>query len=744
MAENKEIIFLGKKRECPEGPIVYDKEKDIDKEKQKDIDKEKEKDIDKEKEKDIDKEKEKEEPEKKEQTPLKTEKINSIEKSDISENDINNTNNSNNSNSEMKIEKEKETDKDKDKEKQKKPKPKKKSEMTRDEIIIKEIRKKQTKKNLTDLIQKGFANFAKKEEYDFFLFNLIKSLSISLDNFKDFKEDFTYYIYNNLRVLILSKELSEALKKITYNPENETLYKEFLNFTKGRWDKFIKSAEEYNIKLLEDYKKSILPEEKKLKQNLNSNKNNNNNGDDANNNTSNNNTTNTTSNTTSTSTNNTSTNANNNNTDTPQGNNNENKEAESEKFDMNKTIEAYRNFPEDNQLEIMVAGVVYNSLLKIDKDLPKEVKLNDKDKNSISPTVPTKVEIQNFNLPEMPMVSVISGIKFYPNITEINLSGNSLSPKSCFCLGSVVKTNPNLLVLDISRCNLDNDRLYMFIEGTKFSNEKYNKYKEQFNLERLNLKDNAQIDDTIKEGKQHPIALILERFKLKWINLTNAKLNGTAALQLTNKMEELLEQKKLFLENLILICNGIRNEECLGKLGDILLKENCPLKNIILSKNLISSPILPKLPENPGEKNNENYFKKFMECVGKSQLKELFLISCEIGSNENDVDILYNMLKENKSLITIRLFGNKISQMTSFTKILGIFSDYNKPLENSTLKSLDLSKNSCNIKIDEEFMKLVEHLKLEYLDVNQNMMEANEKEIFKKRTNELSNIKIIY
>ena len=133
-----------------------------------------------------------------------------------------------------------------------------------------------------------------------------------------------------------------------------------------------------------------------------------------------------------------------------------------------------------------------------------------------------------------------------------------------------------------------------------------------------------------------------------------------------------------------------------------------------------------------------------MKKVAISNIKELFLVNCGIGKNQNDIQILYDMLCENKSLISIRLFGNKISQMDSFRKILGIFSDYNKELENNTLKSLYLSKNSCHIKVEDEFMKLVEHLKLEYLDVNQNTMDANEKEIFKKRTNDLANIKIIY
>jgi hypothetical protein len=335
------------------------------------------------------------------------------------------------------------------------------------------------------------------------------------------------------------------------------------------------------------------------------------------------------------------------------------------------------------------------------------------------------------------MVSIISGLKFYTNITEINISGNPLSLKSCFWLGSAFKTNPYIQILDISRCSIDNERLYIFLEGTKFSDERLNQ--EQYNLERLNLKDNSQINSSSIEGNEYPLALILEKFKLKWINLTNAKICGEGALKFMNKMEELLINNKLYLNNIIFICNDFKNEKCLSKLGDVLLKENCPIENIILSKNLISTK--------PDIDSNVNHFEKFMECIGKSKLKELFLISCDIGSNENDIDILCKMLEENKSLVSLRLFGNKLNRMDWFTKILGLFSDYQEPLKNSTLKSLDLSKNSCNIKVNEndgKFMKLVEHLKLEYLDVNQNMMEASDKETFKKKTNDLANIKIIY
>lgn len=652
---------------------------------------------------------------------------------------------------------------EKSSEKQRKQRSKK-AEMTRDEIIIKEIRAIQkAKKTINDIFQKGFYNYTKKREYDFYLFVLIKYISYSLtDEFKDFKEDFTYYIYNNLRVLTLSKEFNETLKKIAYNPDNEKFFKEFLNFTNERWNKFISVAEKYDIGLKDEYKNyvKLKKEERKNKLNKNININNANNNSNTENKINNSNKDSINNiNSIDNSPNNSKLNnnsilpnpekPNNNpkentpkdnnksaesNTSINKENNQNNKEQEPEKFDINKTIEIYSDFSEGNQVELIVAGMVYNSLLRNEKDLPKEAKLNEKDKSSIAPTIPIKIEIQNFNLPEMPMVSIISGIKFYTNIVEINLSGNALSPKSCFWLGSTLKTNPNLATIDISRCNLDNDCLYMFVEGTNFTDDKLNK--EQFNLERLNLKDNTHINGTTKNNFEHPLSLILEKFKLKWINLTNAKIAGEGTLKFVEKMGELLDKNKLFLENLVLICNEFKNEECLSKLGQIILKENCPLKNLILSKNLITTPTISNPPI--------NHYKNFMENVGKSKIKELFLISCEIGSNKEDIDILYNMLKTNTSLISIRLFGNKINNMESFTKILGIFSEYNKPLENSTLKSLDLSKNSCDIKVTTDFLNLIEKLKLEYLDINQNNMEKNDKETFRKKTNDLTHIKIIY
>ena len=552
----------------------------------------------------------------------------------------------------------------------------KETPVKKDDTISKEINlvEKMNNKELKEFIlQNKLENFMEKEEYDFYLIRLVKYISSILSDSKLFKEDYTNYIYNNLRALIYSKDLDNILKFVTYNKDNEFLFLEFLKYSNLRWEKFISNAKKYNIDFYNKYLDSINPE-KKIKNNFLL--------------------------------------------------KDEENEKNKEKFDIKKSIEIFQNFPEDNQLELFVAGIVYDSMKKNEQEGNKEDKL----------------EIQNFNLSEIPMISVLSGIKFNKNILEINLNGNSLSPKSCFYLGSCIKTLPFLTLIDISKCDINNDKLYMFIEGTNYSNE--NLSKKQFCLNRLNLKDNPEItdNDTKNSEYEHPLALIIEKFKLKWLNLTNAKLGGKGINKLFKKMIELLETNQLFIENLIIINNDIKNEECLSELGDLIIKEKCPLKKLILSKNLISTY--------PYEYNYNNtfinYYEKFMKSVAKSKLEELFLINCEIGNNDEDINILYEMLKENKSLKSIRLFGNKINNMKSFAKILGIFSDYNKQLENNTLKSLDLSKNNCNLKIDEDFMKLVESLKLEYLDVNQNLMQSDEKEMFKKRTNELSNIRIIY
>ena len=113
-------------------------------------------------------------------------------------------------------------------------------------------------------------------------------------------------------------------------------------------------------------------------------------------------------------------------------------------------------------------------------------------------------------------------------------------------MGTCLKTLPYLSKLDISQTNLDNDKLYMFNEGMIFyRDEKMNKI--QFNLSKLNLKDNPNItDNNLKNNNfKHPLELILEKCKLEILNLTNAKIGANGAKKIFLKMKELLEKKKL-------------------------------------------------------------------------------------------------------------------------------------------------------------------------------------------------------
>jgi hypothetical protein len=223
---------------------------------------------------------------------------------------------------------------------------------------------------------------------------------------------------------------------------------------------------------------------------------------------------------------------------------------------------------------------------------------------------------------------------------------------------------------------------------------------------------------------------------LKWLNLTNVKLGNSGTKKFLTTFQDLQKNNKVFIDNLILICNGFENEDCLDVLADILSQPNCPIKTLILSKNKIASSTC--------RAGDVNHFQILFESVASSKLEGLYLISCEIGKDSRDKKILIDMLCKNTNLISLRLFGNEINKMEDFTEILQIFSEKNGEIKNKTLKSLDISKNGCKITVTESFLDLISNLKLEYLDINQNTMDQKDKEDFRRRTNELTEIKIIY
>ena len=604
--------------------------------------------------------------------------------------------------------------------------------------------------NIFVILKNGFESF-NDYEWDIFMYILIKNFELNLDNYKEFQEDCSFYSYNNFRGLKLCKEFMNKFKN---PPNNEKLYEESLKFSKERYSRFLESIKKYGIILTNNQpnpsNKNIQTESTRESTNItpinpttdnNTTKtiivaNNLNNGcpnnfknSDINNSNNNKNNLNSNNNNINNSTNNNQNNVNNvNNVNNTNNTNNVNNNPEGN------ISKYYGLLTEKFKLELFAGGLINNSIIRTEKEKERYDKDLKKDRSNNT----IKIEVPNFNLSEESMMCEITGIKYIINISEINISGNMLTPLSCFWLGTIFKIHKTIKILDVTRCNINNDCLYMFLEGTKFA--KYeNLNEQQLFLERLNLKDNNQITDKTNGEFDHPLSLLLKRFGLKWLNLTNARLGNKGTIKFLKTFLELQKENKIKMENLILICNGFGNEECLGILADIVSKENkCPLKTLVLSKNFIS--IAPE-----GSRLEVNYFKKLMESISENEtLEELFLINCSIGKNSDDIDILYNMLCKNKKLISLRLFGNEFKEMNVFSKILGIFSEYNNGLKNSALKSLDLSKNSCNIKITNDFLNLIEQLKLEYLDISQNTMDSKEKEEFRKRTNELSNIKIIY
>ena len=390
---------------------------------------------------------------------------------------------------------------------------------------------------------------------------------------------------------------------------------------------------------------------------------------------------------------------------------------------------------EDNKFEAIVAIVLLCLLKKEENELKQnEDETNFEDKNNKNITYNSNFDISNFRLNENSMVCIISGIISNKNIIELDLSENPFNITSAYCLGKLINSNKNLKKLELRRCNLCNKYLSFLIQGLK--NDKGNLNTEQYGLEKLSLKDNNNITDTSNE--ENPICEILKIFKLKSLNLTNVQLGNSGIEKLFKTYIDLLNQNKTNLETINIINNNFKNEECLKCIGEALENPNCTLKTLILSKNLITTV-------NDNDNITINHFQCLMKSIGKNKtIKELYLNNCGLGQNSDDIEILHDMLCENKNLTSLRLFNNEINKFPDFHKILEIFSDYKNNLKNSSMRGIDLSKNGLEIQIDDDLLDLIDGLKLEYLDISQNKMQSEQKDRFRDRVNAIENIKIIY
>ena len=530
----------------------------------------------------------------------------------------------------------------------------------------------------------------KEDEFDYCQKSFRDKISKLCNKFSNFNSDYTYYCYNNLKELKNNKEFNEEIRKVIENNNNKELFKEILDFINKR-EIIIENilSEEKNILSKEENK------DKKwyfdnIRDKINSNSNNTN-----------------------------------------------------EISGETRFSDDYNDLKKDEQEEIFVASLIdcsFEKMKKIEEDFDTSINKNI-DKN-INKNYEIKIEAQNFNFQESSLIAFFSGIKFNNNIKEINLNGNELTPKSCFCLGNLFKYHKHLDKLSLMRCNLNNLCLKLFVIGATHNNEDLNR--KPIYIDHLILKDNDQINDE-DNNNEYSLSLIIEKFVIKKLNLANNKIGGNGLKKICRTFLKLLndDDKNIALENLNLFNIGIQNEESLELLGDVISHDKSIIKTLILTKNNIT--IIPQSEKND-KPSNHNYFSKFMDKVAISKnLKELLLLKCNIGKNNSDVDILCNMLEKNKNLESLRMFDNSISDYNDFIKILKIFSEYKENiLKNKSLKSLDISKNYCNIRIDDEFLNMIDYLNLEYLDINQNPIDEKQKEIFRKRTNTLEKIKIVY
>ena len=530
----------------------------------------------------------------------------------------------------------------------------------------------------------------KEDEFDYCQKSFRDKISKLCNKFSNFNSDYTYYCYNNLKELKNNKEFNEEIRKVIENNNNKELFKEILDFINKR-EIIIENilSEEKNILSKEENK------DKKwyfdnIRDKINSNSNNTN-----------------------------------------------------EISGETRFSDDYNDLKKDEQEEIFVASLIdcsFEKMKKIEEDF--DTSINKNIDININKNYEIKIEAQNFNFQESSLIAFFSGIKFNNNIKEINLNGNELTPKSCFCLGNLFKYHKHLDKLSLMRCNLNNLCLKLFVIGATHNNEDLNR--KPIYIDHLILKDNDQINDE-DNNNEYSLSLIIEKFVIKKLNLANNKIGGNGLKKICRTFLKLLndDDKNIALENLNLFNIGIQNEESLELLGDVISHDKSIIKTLILTKNNIT--IIPQSEKND-KPSNHNYFSKFMDKVAISKnLKELLLLKCNIGKNNSDVDILCNMLEKNKNLESLRMFDNSISDYNDFIKILKIFSEYKENiLKNKSLKSLDISKNYCNIRIDDEFLNMIDYLNLEYLDINQNPIDEKQKEIFRKRTNTLEKIKIVY
>ena len=293
----------------------------------------------------------------------------------------------------------------------------------------------------------------------------------------------------------------------------------------------------------------------------------------------------------------------------------------------------------------------------------------------------------------------------------------------------MLKTNKTLKILDISNCNLNNKSFNSIIKGLKL-NDSNNINNNTYNLNKLILMGND-----LKEECGKDLSIFITHFnKLKWLNISKNNIKNSGFKFLLKKILDIITitNNLINLETIIAYNIGLKDEDSISILAKIVENKNCKLKSLILSDNDISN-------------GNNHFIYDFFTSMGKNKsINELLLLNCHLS---NDcVSYVCDMLINNKTLEKLCLYNNNIDNPNEFFKILEIFmKKENNDSKNNTLKELDISKNKCDLPINEKFLMIIKNIYIESLDISQNFINNAQIELFKKVAKEVQNrIKIIY
>jgi len=294
----------------------------------------------------------------------------------------------------------------------------------------------------------------------------------------------------------------------------------------------------------------------------------------------------------------------------------------------------------------------------------------------------------------------------------------------------MLRTNKTLKILDLSNCKLNNKSFNVVIKGLKL--EDNNNNNNSNNLNKLILMGND-----LKEECGKDLSIFITYFsKLKWLNISKNNIKNSGFRFLLKKILDIITvtSSVINLETIVAYNIGLKDEDSISILAKIVENKNCKLKSIILSDNDIGS-------------GTSHYIYNFFTSMGKNKsVNELLLLNCHLSNN--CVNYICDMLVNNKTLEKLCLYNNNIDNPDEFFKILEIFMKKDNTVsKNNTLKELDISKNKCDLPINEKFLMIIKNIYIESLDISQNLNFINsvQIELFKKVTKEVQNrIKIIY